>query len=547
MNPSSARTRIIPIGGVGEFGANATIIQTPACCILIDFGLMFPPDHRQPGVEYYINDPELLLRQFPTLAAVFITHAHEDHIGALGFLLEQARLPVYTTAYTAQLVANTLSYHPSVRPDLRVTNLGEAVTLEDLSVTFHSVTHSIVGATALVVRTPDGTLFHSGDFKVDPLPQDGYPFDSASFAELGREGVDLLIVDSTNASRPGFCPSEYELLPSLEQQIRSARGRVFLTTFSSHMPRIRNLIQIAQDSGRRMAFLGRSFRKHFKACLETGYLGTSTRVVVDEDSAMRLPDSEVLYIVAGAQAESRSALGSIAKGGFKGLSFKAGDRLIFSARSIPGNERQVMLFVSDLERRGVEVVTANHAQVHTSGHAYREDVAYLLRLLRPRHVAPIHGEFHHLLAHHRWLLQMTDDDQQVHLLEDGDILMLDCGDVYQDGKVETRMLPIDGHRNQPISPSALKARRDMMYTGLILISYLSATTTFAVDGMGLCEREEGAFAALLARELAENLLTFEGRQADHVAAILRFARSLASRTIDTKPVIRLIYNGQFAN
>lgn len=547
MNASFACTRIIPIGGVGEFGANATIIQTPASCILIDFGLMFPPDHRQPGVEYYINDPELLLRQFPNLSAIFVTHAHEDHIGALGFLLERAPLPIYTTAYTAQLINSSLSYHAGMRPDIRVVPLGEAVNLEDFSVIFHSVTHSIVGATALVVHTPDGTLFHSGDFKVDPLPLDGYPFDSDSFARLGKQGVDLLIIDSTNAGRPGFCPSEYELLPTLERQIRGARGRVFLTTFSSHMPRIRNLIQIAQSSGRRLAFVGRSFRKHFKACLETGYLGTSTRIVIDEDSALRLPDEEVLYIVAGAQAEARSALGSIAKGSFRGISFKAGDRLIFSSRSIPGNERQVMLFVSELERRGVEVVTATQAQVHTSGHAYRDDVAYLLRLLRPRHVAPIHGEFHHLLAHHRWLSQLIDDDQKVHLLEDGDILMLDNGDVYHDGKVETRMLPIDGNRNQPISPTALKARRDLMYTGLIMISYISDKRFFAVETMGLCENPEGAFAERLRSELDGQAQSFEGGQAEHVALILRQARSLASRIIDAKPVIRLIYNGQFAN
>ncbi len=547
MNASLACTRIIPIGGVGEFGANATIIQTPASCILIDFGLMFPPDHRQPGVEYYINDPELLLAQFPNLSAIFVTHAHEDHIGALGFLLERAVLPIYTTAYTAQLIANTLSYHPSVRPEIRVIPLGEAVSLGDFSVIFHSVTHSIVGATALVIHTPDGTLFHSGDFKVDPLPQDGYPFDSDSFARLGKEGVDLLIMDSTNASRPGFCPSEYELLPTLERQIRGARGRVFLTTFSSHMPRIRNLIQIAQASGRRLAFIGRSFRKHFKACLDTGYLGTTTRVVIDEDSALRLSDHEVLYIVAGAQAEARSALGSIAKGGFRGISFKAGDRLIFSARSIPGNERQVMLFVSELERRGVEVVTAVHAHVHASGHAYREDAAYLLRLLQPRHVAPIHGEFHHLLAHHRWLSQLIDDDQKVHLLEDGDIRQLDNGDVYHGGKIKTRMLPIDGNRNQPISSTALKARRDLMYTGLIMISYMSETGLFAVETMGLCENQEGEFAERLRHELAGHAQNFAGAQADHVAVILRQARSLASRTIDAKPVIRLIYNGQFVH
>lgn len=538
-------TKIVPIGGVGVFGANATVVETAQASILIDFGLMFPPNKRQPGVEFYINDPQMLMENFPYLSAIFVTHAHEDHIGGLGFLLEHKPLPIYTTAYTARIIEHALDYH-DVKKDIRVVELGEEVHLGDLSVRFIGVTHSIVGATSLLISTPDGNIIHSGDFKVDALPGDNYPFQSNVFRKAGDEGIDLLIMDSTNATKPGFCPSDYEIQEPLGDLLETAPGRVFLTTFSSHMPRIRKLVDIAQSKGRKIAFVGRSFRKHFKACLDTAYMGTEAQIVVDEDTAAKLPHRQVLYIVAGSQAEARSALASIGNSGFRGLKFEAGDRLIFSSRSIPGNERQVMLFISEMERRGIDVISSYDQPVHTSGHGFREDVAYLLRLTRPKYVAPIHGEFHHLLGHHRWLHEITDEDQEVLLLEDGDVVTMRDGQVRNHHKISCSMIPIDGNQNCPISSQVLKQRRDLMYSGMVLVCCNASENgyRYEVNTHGACEPEPGAWASQLEQELKDLALDLRGDRHVHIETIFRCARTVMKRLVSGKPVIKMVMDGR---
>ena len=539
--------RIIPLGGVGEFGANATIIQSEDTTILIDFGLMFPPDGRQPGVDFYINDPLLIKEQFPKLEAILVTHAHEDHIGGLAYLCRHFDLPIYSLGYTLKIIAKAFGYHRNLTADLREVALNETVTVGDLKAEFIGVTHSIVGACAIAVDTPQGRIIHSGDFKVDPLPQDNHPFQSDRLRALGEEGVDLLIMDSTNATKPGFCPSDFQITPCLEELVRSASGRVFLTTFSSHMPRIKKLLQIARDSERKLVFVGKSFQKHFNAGLEEGYLPYTPNAFATVEQARDLPEGETLYVVAGSQGEPGSTLSRIRKGMVKNLAFGAGDLMIFSSKNIPGNERQVMLLASDLERVGVTVVTQGHWNVHTSGHGYQEDLSYMLALTKPKTVAPIHGEFHQLSAHFKWLNHMTADHQNVMLIEDGDVLVLKQGEVRNLHKIETRMIPIDGNQNCALTPKTLSQRKDMMYSGLVLVSVTVAGEgplgQFEVSTNGLAEEEEGHLADALVNRLKPTPLNPGQPLQQWGETVHRSAKKALKKLMFGKPLIKVIVNG----
>jgi ribonuclease J len=540
--------RLVPLGGVGEFGANATIVQTRETTILVDCGLMFPPDQRQPGVDYYVNDPERIEESFPDLSAVFLTHGHEDHIGGLGFLLRRMPVHVYTMPYTAALIRRRVQYNDIPPVKIHQVGLNKTVSYGDLEIEFIGVTHSIIQACALSIKSPFGHIIHSGDFKVDPLPGDGFPFQSERLAELGREGVDLLIMDSTNATKTGFCPPEDDIMPELESQIAGASGRVFLTTFSSHIPRVRKLIYAARRLNRKMVLIGRSFQKHFQAAQVSGYLGAEADEVIGLEQARQFSDRELLFIVTGSQAERRSALHMIGSGGFRGLRFQAGDRLIFSSKNIPGNERQIMLFASDLERQGVEVINSRGAPVHTSGHAFRDDLAYLLRLTQPRFVAPIHGEYHQLFSHHQWLRQLIADDQEVLLLEDGDVLDIAEGKVRHVGKIEVGMIPIDGNQNLPLNREILRERKDMMYNGLVLINITipggRKASTFEVVVHGMVEPKPGVHARAI-REAVSEINYGACRDADVWAdEIYRTVKQLMRRAVGGRPLLKVIINGK---
>ena len=538
--------RVIPIGGVGEFGANATIIQTKETCVLVDYGLMFPPDTRQPGVDFYVNDPELLLEQFPDLSALFVTHAHEDHIGGVGFLLEKRELQIYAMPYTAQMLERALDFF-DVSPKIKEVSLNEAITHGDISVEFIGVTHSIAQACALAITTPDGTILHTGDFKVDPLPADNYPFQSQRLREIGKQGVDLLIMDSTNALKDGFCPSDHELVPHIEEVIREAKGRVFFTTFSSHMPRLKHLKKIARATGRKIALIGRGFRKHFEISVNTKYIENFPDLFISS-SRQDVPDKELIYVVTGSQAEQQSALVRICKDGFKGIRIRSGDRVIFSSKSIPGNERQIALLASDLERIGAEVVTTRNSHVHASGHGYREDVAYMLSLTNPKTVAPIHGEFVMLLNHFQWMRSLVREDQQTLLIEDGDVLMVKNGDVKLDGRRETRLLPIDGVRVKPISCQTLRERKDMMYAGMVLVNANIKAgppeqNTYQVDAHGMVELEPGEIGSRVETILQSLQYIADASRSEWNHAIFTMVKKAMKREFGVRPLIKVVING----
>ncbi|MCB1051923.1 MAG: ribonuclease J [Acidobacteria bacterium] len=540
----SDSVKLIPLGGVGEFGANATILQTPQTSILIDFGLMFPPDQRQPGVEYYVIDPDQLLLDFPDLSAVFVTHGHEDHIGGLPFLLEKKDLPVYTMPYTAGLIRHRMDKN-GLKAHLIEVKLNEPVQHFDIEVEFIGVTHSIVQATALLLRSHGVSIVHSGDFKVDALPGDDYPFQSERLRTLGEEGVDLLIVDSTNANKSGFCPSDYDIVETLEEQIQKAPGRVFFTTFSSHIPRLRKLKGIAERTGRKIALLGRSFVRHYVNSLDTRYLSHAQDTFISVEESRKFRDSELIYVVTGSQGERNSALSRIVKERFQSVQMKASDTVILSSKAIPGNERIVALLISEMENRGVKVISGNEFHVHTSGHGYREDSAYMLSLVRPKCVIPIHGEFSHLLSHFNWLKRMITADQSVMLMQNGDIMRISPSGVKLSGQMESRMLPIDGNQDLPIPQSVLRERKDMMYSGTVIISANTgrkpSDNHLEVRTFGMVEINPGFVANALRRALI-GLLRDPHCDGD---MILRRAKQWLKGEFFGRPLVQILFNGQF--
>lgn len=539
--------KVIPLGGVGTFGANATVVQTPKTSILIDFGLMFPPDHRQPGVEYYVHDVELLLQNFPDLSALLVTHGHEDHIGGIPFLVEKKPIPIYSMPYTAELIRQKLQDFRLKTPIAHV-NLDHPLVLGDLEIEFIGVTHSIPQACAMAVSAPAGCLVHSGDFKVDALPNDNYPFQSQKLKRIGDRGVDLLIVDSTNAAKSGFCPSDAVIQGSLENEILAAPGRVFFTTFSSHIPRLRQLARIARRTGRKIAIMGRSFLKHYMTSLDTRYQAHDAELFISVKAAEQLPDREKIFVVTGSQGEKSSVLVRLKEETFQGLDLKQGDTVIFSSRTIPGNERVIALLISDLENRGVRVVSGANGAVHTSGHGYREDSAYMLHLVRPKTVIPIHGEFHNLLCHQQWLESMVQDGQQVMLIQNGDIVTVRPDGVFLTGQAPASLVPIDGNLELCLTKKALRDRKDMMYSGLLLVVAAFGENAdrgaFQVRFHGLAgpDPDEPASSMKVALD-AQRFGSWDDLH--HLAErIIKEIRRLLKREGLGRPLIKLVLNGR---
>lgn len=537
----NSQLQIIPIGGVGDFGANATVFRTATTTILVDFGLMFPPDTRQPGVDYYVPDCAALLREFPDLDAIFVTHGHEDHIGALPFLLRHQNLPIHTMPYTARLIRQKCR---DLNPKINHVALNQPIRCGDIQVEFIGVTHSIIQACALAISGAGQTVIHSGDFKVDALPGDGYPFQWDRFEQLGDQGVDLLIMDSTNAHRPGFCPSDAEIVDAIEDHIQKAKGRVFFTTFSSHMPRLRKLNAIAKASGRKIVLLGKSFTKHYEAGLESAYLEHPSDTFITSEEAESLPEDQLIFVVTGSQGERSSVLVKLSREAFQGLALKAGDTVIFSSKTIPGNERVIALLISDLERKGIDVVTARRASVHTSGHGYREDAAFLFNLTRPKHVIPIHGEFNFLLNHFRWLQGLIRSPQQVHMIQNGDIAELKGGRLTLSGTIQIPLVPIDGNQDCELAGHIIRERKDMMYSGLIAINVLThPKSSVEVETHGLAEQHPGTIASSLTKTLEP--LVRQHLKGDLQKIVKRETRRFLKTCFFGRPLIKIAVDGRF--
>jgi ribonuclease J len=464
-NGDAGPLRVIPLGGLGEIGLNLLVLEHGDTAIAIDCGVMFP-DEQMLGIDVAIPDTTYLRGLGERFRAIFLTHGHEDHIGALPYVLADREVPVYGTPLTLGFVRERLREHGCAAP--LVPYGAEACRVGPFTVEPFAMTHSIPDSVGLAVRTPVGTVVHTGDFKLDQTPLDGRLPDLARLADLGAEGVLLLLSDSTNVEHPGITPSERTVGAQLDGIFRQATGRVLVTTFSSHIHRMQQVIECAVRYGRKVALVGRSLTPHVAVARDLGLLHVANGTLIEVAAARNLPPAEVALITAGSQAEAASALVRIAMDAHKQVKLAPGDTVILSSRIIPGNERAISSLVNHLYRRGAHVYYDRMAAVHVSGHASQEELKLVLNLVRPRHFVPVHGEYRHLVRHIRLAEEVGVPADCCHLLEDGDVLELDEAAAWRAERVTAGRVFVDGKGIGDVGGVVLRDRRHLSEDGLVL-------------------------------------------------------------------------------
>jgi ribonuclease J len=469
MPAADGRLEVVPLGGLGEFGMNMTAFSWGDTTMVVDAGAMFPGPEL-PGVDLVV--PDLTYLQGRHVAALVLTHGHEDHIGGVPYVWPLVDGPVYGTPLTLALVEPKLDEHAiDAGGRLHRVAAGDRVTVGPFEVEFIQVTHSIPDAVALAIRTPVGTVVHTGDFKVDHTPLDGRHFDLHRFATLGSEGVLALLADSTNIDRPGITGSELEVVGAFEEIFTSAQGLLVVATFSSSLYRIGILVSLAERFNRKVAFVGRGMVQNSEIAVRLGHLRIPAGLQIRDSDVPDYPPQQVLCITTGSQGEPRSALSRIAIDDHRHVKLAPGDTVVLSARPIPGNEKAIGRIVNHVTRRGASIVTEALRHVHVSGHASVEELKLVLSLVRPRHFVPVHGEYRHLAEHRRVARQVTAGaahPADVLLAEDGDILHFDGDSAEIVGKAPTGRVLIDDTRVGEVADEVLRDRRHLAVDGIVL-------------------------------------------------------------------------------
>ncbi len=458
--------RVTFLGGLGEIGRNCAAVEIDGRIALIDCGLMFPEEHML-GVDLVLPDFSWLVERSDDLDCVILTHGHEDHVGALSYFLAEINVPVYGTQLSVDLAASRVEENGI---DATFRSLADNEWAEQGPFRFKlvPVSHSIPHGAGVAMETPEGLLVHSGDFKLDPTPVDGRPTDLPTFAELGREGVRLLLSDSTNAERPGFVPSESSLGHSLYDIIAESSGRVIAACFASHLHRVQQIVDAAIDSGRKVAFLGRSMVRNVDIAVQMNALSVPKGKIVEIDAVGDMDPADVCVVSTGSQGEPFAALSLMAAGEHRAVKLEEGDTVLISATPIPGNEKSVSRVINGLTRRGARVFHGRNANVHVSGHGNRDELLTFLNVIRPQAFVPVHGEYRHLAAHAELAERMGVPD--VVVCEDGDSIVLD-GDKTT---VERRAVPagyvyLDGTGVGDVR-RAIRDRRHLADDGVIVVT-----------------------------------------------------------------------------
>lgn len=467
----------LPLGGTGEIGMNLNLYclrkDGKNYWLAVDCGIGFSGNDT-PEAEILMPDPTYLVEHAKDLCGLVITHAHEDHLGAVAHLWPQLRCPVYATPFSAAVLRRKLEEAGLLKDvPIHVIQPGSEFAVGPFELDFIPVTHSVVEAQALAIHTPQGVIIHTGDWKIDPEPLVGPRSDLEKFKRLGDEGVLAMVGDSTNALKEGGSISEAEVRKSLSKLIAAQKGRVAVTCFASNVARVESIAKAAKEAGRKVMIVGRSLRNLETAARECGYLGDVPQFLTEQDTNA-LQDDNIVMIVTGSQGEPRSALSRIATDAHSTISFGEGDTVIYSSRAIPGNEKAVMEVQDSLTRNGVQVITDREALVHASGHATSEDIRHLYSLVRPKFSIPTHGEWRHLTAH---AALAHEAGSEVVLLEDGDIVDITPDSIEVVDTAPTGRLALDAGRLLPMTGGVLSARRRMLYNGAVLAS-------FAVDDEG---------------------------------------------------------------
>jgi len=465
---AKSKLKLIPLGGLSEIGKNMLLLEYENDILIIDVGLMFPGEEML-GIDLVIPDINYLMDKKDKIRGIVVTHGHEDHIGALPYILPQLNVPIYATCLTSGMIRVKLKERKALADaKLKVVSPGEQITLGAFNVEFFPVCHSVPDAAGLIIHTPVGVVVHSGDFKLDYTPVYGRPTDLSRLSQVGAQGVLLLLSDSTYAELPGYTPSEKVVGETLDHIMGDAPGRVIVTTFSSLVSRVQQVINAAAKHGRRVFIVGRSMNDTVRMALELGYIQAPDGILGRIDEARGLPHDKVVFVTTGSQGEPTSALVRMANRAHPNVNIHSGDTIVISATPIPGNEAVVNRTVDNLFKQGARVLYDKVAQVHVHGHGSQEELKLLLTLVKPKFFMPIHGEYRHLSLHAKLAESVGIPKDNTFVLEDGDILELTAQSARKAGKVSSGNVYVDGLSVGDIGGVVLRNRRMLSKDGIVV-------------------------------------------------------------------------------
>lgn len=468
-NKNKSKVKIIPLGGLGEVGKNITAFEYEEEIVIIDCGLAFP-DEDLYGIDLVIPDVSYLLKNKDKVKGFFITHGHEDHIGALPYILKQINAPIYATKLTMGLIESKLTEH-NILSDctLNIVKAGDIVEIGSFQMEFIRTNHSIADSCSIALHTPVGIIVHTGDFKVDFTPIDGEVIDLQRYAQLGKKGVVLLMAESTNALQKGYTMSEKTVGETLESLFNKATGRVIVATFASNIHRVQQIANASVKNGRKIAFSGRSMEKISEVARTLGYLFIPEEMIIDLNDIKKYSNERVTIITTGSQGEPMAALSRIAAGTHRSIQIEKGDTVIISATPIPGNQKAVSNVINDLTEKGADVIYNAIRDIHVSGHACEQELRLINALLKPKFFMPIHGEYKHLIGHAKIAENMGVDKSNIFVLETGEILELARTKAQIAGKVPSGRILIDGIGVGDVGNVVLRDRKNLAEDGIITV------------------------------------------------------------------------------
>lgn len=486
MNES---VKIIPLGGLGSIGKNITVIEYDQEIIVIDCGMGFPDEHMY-GVDLVIPDITYLLQNKDKVKGIFFTHGHEDHIGAVPYILKQMNIPLYGTPLTLGIIENKLQEHGLLtKSKCHRVEAGDVIALEQIKVEFVRSTHSIAGACCIAVHTPEGIIFHTGDFKVDYTPVDQKGMDLQRIGELGKEGILLLLADSTNVERKGHSPSEVTIGKTLERLFDNVEGRIIVATFASNIHRIQQIINAAVLYGRKVAFSGRSMENITKVASSLGYLNIPEATLIEVEQIKNYSNDQITIVTTGSQGEPMAALARIAFGKHRSIQIEPNDLFIISASPIPGNDKLVSKVINELYKKGAQVIYKDLEEVHVSGHAYKEELKLMHTLTHPQYFMPAHGEYRHLIHHRNLARQMGMPHNHIFILEDGDVLEVNKVTAGVTGRVRAGNILVDGIGIGDVGNIVLRDRKHLAEEGmLIVVAAIDLETCSIMSGPDIITR-----------------------------------------------------------
>ncbi|TKX30912.1 ribonuclease J [Campylobacter aviculae] len=525
-NSSDHKIRITPLGGLGEIGGNITVFETNNDAVIIDLGMSFP-DGTMHGVDIIIPDFDYVRKIKDKIRGIIITHAHEDHIGAVPYFFKEFQFPIYATPLALGMISNKFEEHglKAERKWFRPVEKRRVYEIGEFDIEWIHITHSIIDASALAIKTKAGTIIHTGDFKIDQTPIDGYPSDLNRLAYYGEEGVLCLLSDSTNSYKEGYTKSESSVGPTFDQIFSKTKGRVIMSTFSSNIHRIYQAITYGLKYGRKVCVIGRSMERNLYTTMELGYIKLDRKIFIDADEVSKYKDNEVLIVTTGSQGETMSALYRMATDEHKFIKIKPTDQIIISAKAIPGNEANVSAVLDYLLKAGAKVAYQEFSEIHVSGHASIEEQKLMLTLTKPKFFLPVHGEYNHILKHKETAMKCGIPERNIYLMSDGDQVEICQKYIKRVKTVKTGKVFVDNQINKQIADDVVIDRQNLADNGIVvIIAQLDKATKTLINkprvfSYGLvADKHDHAFS----KEMADVLSQFFANVKDEILNDPRF-------------------------